>query len=67
MLSSARGKSMSELVREALDSYLKYRGAKMADKVAVVKRLAGAWVNSPNWKNVDAVAYQRKLRREKGI
>ena len=67
MLSAARNKSMSELVREALDSYLKYRGAKMADKAAIVKKLAGCMANSKSWDNVDVVAWQRELRHEKGI
>lgn len=67
ILSSARDQSMAELVRQALDCYLKYRGPKAADRAAIARKLAGAWANSKYWKNVDPIEYQRKLRREKGI
>lgn len=67
MMSTARDKSMSELIRQALDSYLKYHGPKIADKAAIARKLAGSMANSISWENVDAVEWQRKLRHEKGI
>lgn len=59
--------SLAEVLRRALDQYLDVQDKKRAARLATIKRLAGAWEKSPNWKRVDAVAWQRKLRREKGI
>ncbi len=67
MLSSAREESMSELIRQALECYLKYNGPKKSDRAAIAAKLAGCMANSDSWKNIDAVEWQRKLRREKGI
>lgn len=67
MLSSARGKSMSELVRQALDLYIKYQEKEKADKMKIIQKLAGAWANSPRWKNIDAVKWQRGLRHGERI
>lgn len=59
--------SMSEVVRRAVDNYIKIQLQKRAQRMELAERLAGSWKNSKNWKNIDASAWQRKLRREKGI
>ncbi len=66
-IASWQNVSLSELIRQALSSYLKTQEQKRSERKALAERLAGAWKNSPNWKNVDAVKYQRQIRREKGI
>lgn len=59
--------SLAEAYRRAMDKYLQLEGKQKEDRKALAERLAGAWKNSPNWKNVDASDWQRKLRRDKGI
>lgn len=59
--------SLSEVIRRALAEYLSRQRQKQMEREALIERLAGAWKDGPNWKGVDAVAWQRKLRREKGI
>lgn len=59
--------SFAQVVRQALADYISKVKGKQTQREATIKRLAGVWKNSSNWKGVDAVAWQRKLRREKGI
>ena len=59
--------SLAEAYRRAMERYLKEQQRKRVERKALAERLAGAWKNSPNWKNIDAVKYQRQIRREKGI
>lgn len=59
--------SMSEIVRRAVDNYTQKFQQKQAERRALAQRLAGAWKNSKNWKNIDASVWQRKLRREERI
>ena len=59
--------SLAEIYRRAMEKYLKDQRQKMADRNALANRLAGSLANSKTWKNVNASAWQRKLRREKGI
>ena len=59
--------SLAEVLRRALTEYLNRQKQKQTEREATIKKLAGAWKDSPNWKGVDAVAWQRKLRHEKGI
>ena len=67
LLSASRAQSMGDLVRRAVESYLKTNKPMVADRRALIKSLAGSLANSPNWKNIDASRWQRELRREKGI
>lgn len=66
-LAMARGVSMGKIVRQALTKYLSDGAMSQKDREALIKKLAGCLANSPNWKNIDAVAWQRELRHEKGI
>lgn len=59
--------SMSEVIRRGVDEIAKKFKQKQADKRALAERLAGSWAKDPNWKYVNAVKYQRQIRREKGI
>jgi len=59
--------SLAEVIRQALREYVQKQQQRRAERKALAERLAGAWKNSPNWKGVDAVKYQREIRREKGI
>lgn len=59
--------SLSEIIRRAVRAYSQDDNKKREERKALAQRLAGSLANSKTWKNVDAVAWQRKLRREKGI
>lgn len=59
--------SLAEAYRRAMEQYIKTQKQKRAQRKVIAERLAGSLANSPSWKNVDASAWQRKLRREKGI
>lgn len=59
--------SWAEVIRRAVRDYARKEQAKQLEREATIKRLAGSLKNSPTWKGVDAVAWQRKLRHEKGI
>lgn len=59
--------SMSEVVRRAVDELAQKFKQKQADRRALFEKLAGSWARTPGWKNIDAVKYQRQIRREKGI
>lgn len=66
-IASWQNVSLAEVIRCALREYVQKQRKKQAERETIIKRLAGAWKNSPNWRGVDAVAWQRKLRHEKGI
>lgn len=67
LLSAAQDLSMGQLVRRAVKTYLETNPPKIEDRKALIIKLAGSWAKSKNWRGIDAVAWQRKLRREKGI
>lgn len=66
-IASWKNVSMAEIFRQALADYISKEKQKRAERRAVFERLAGSWANSPNWKGVNGSAYQRQIRREKGI
>ena len=53
-------KSRAQLVREAVDLYLKKHDRKQESWKELVQRTAGLWKN----KNIDGLEYERKLRKE---
>lgn len=59
--------SLAEAYRRAMEKYLQQQRQRRAERMTLANRLAGSLANSKTWKNVDASAWQRKLRREKGI
>lgn len=65
-LAASRSLSMGEIVRQALDNYLNVQTRNQSSRKIAIEKLAGSLVNSPSWKNVNAMQWQRKLRHEKG-
>lgn len=59
--------SQNELLKYMPTLFLSIKEYFKEQRLAIFKRLAGSLKNSKNWKNIDASAWQRKLRREKGI
>lgn len=53
-------KSRAQLVREAVDLYLKKHDRKPESWKDLVRRTAGLWKH----KNIDGLEYERKLREE---
>lgn len=60
MLARKSKKSRAQLVREAVDLYLKKNDKPQESWKELVKRTAGIWKH----KNVDGLEYERKLREE---
>ena len=67
MLGAAQDISMGELIRKAVALYIKSNPPKISDRRALINKLAGSWAKSKNWQDIDPTAWQRQLRREKGI
>lgn len=66
-IASWQNVSLAEVYRRAMDDYIKNQEKKRAERVALADRLAGSLKNSKTWKNINASAWQRELRREQGI
>jgi metal-responsive CopG/Arc/MetJ family transcriptional regulator len=66
-LAGWHGVSLSEIIRRSIREYSQKQHQRQTEKGSMIAKLAGSLKNSPTWKNIDTSAYQRKLRREKGI